>query len=1037
MRHARARLRLIAATAVLAAALSPLLPTPSATAGTAQETVVPPTLRGTYTSGALYGKSTYSGHDGAGDQGVFHSLEGAGLVWTRYSTGVSAPVVHPAGYTSYSNAGGDVLAYRYADGRVDLWNAADGTTRTIHTPEGLSLLTAYADLAVAYRQVPDGNGTATREMHLLLPQDDGSTRDVPVTGVPDGYVLGQPKGGDADGLLFLAGRTGGGSYTSVMVDRHTGQVRAWTPPTAKVYLNAQVTPAHVVLFNTNDPTVQVYSRTDLSAAPVAVTLSGGGMLPATGLAVVGDWLLTQPGTAVIAKPIAGGPSRTLLPASNGGVAAASDGGALAVGRTGAAADDWGVQRIQPGPGGEPTVTQVKALPKPAYKIQGLSLDQGQLVEADESYSRGRDTFGRTVAATGTPTYGARSNYDGTDVLLGICSTTDVGCSQLFGTAAGRTVWLERGAGGSADSEVDLLRAYGPGNSLWEHDIPVGGRITDVSGEYVLYATPTQQYVYKIGDASGPKVARTPGVAALSGDLLWTASATTPGQVSAYDLAAKKTVETLTLDDGGCAPTELQANGRYLYWNCGGTRAGVHDRTARKSVPVPADEAKLGDGYVVTHDKTAGKLVLTTVAGGTPVSRVIGDLPDTGVSQRDVRWTVDESGSNAAYVDDTQQIHLVPSGVPQQPLRLLSPAQNAASVDPTPVDTTPDPLTTLLLSKPTSGWRLTVRSKATGRVVDTADSTAPARGELKVGWFGMDRTAPGDVPLPNGTYEWSLSVTPADGTGAALQATGSVRIRTGSPVRHDQVGSDGIGDLLTLNSSGTTLAFQQGSGKGGFAGTVSGKGWSAKTLAVPYGDLNNDRCNDVLVRTPGGALRAYKPACGAALTPSTSYTSLGTSGWNQYDVLTSPGDLNKDGRPDLIARNSATGAVYLYKTTSTGKLSARVKLYGDWKTYKKVVGAGDLNGDGVGDLVAQDKANNLYRYYGTGKGGFGGRVKIATGWGSSYNAVVGVGDITGDGKSDLVMRDTAGNLYRQTGTGKGTFAARVKIGTGWQGYKGLL
>ncbi|MGW4905053.1 FG-GAP repeat domain-containing protein [Streptomyces sp. NPDC004270] len=1029
----------VAASAVLVTAFGPV--STAVAVDTAQETVVPATYRSSnLTANVIYTNST-AGGDGAGAQGVFHRLEGhSATVWTRYSDGESFDVPTAMGGSTFYNGGtgSDVLAYHHGDGRIDLWNAVDGTTSTVQVPSNQSVYGVFGTTVATNQNVTYADGTTGKVKRLLTPGADGMTNEVTVGGAPEGMVLGGPVRGDADGFVFRA--TLDGSPRLAQVDPKSGQVVSWTSALPSgTSITVRLSPDHVVAYaGGNATTAYVYSRADLTADPVAVTLDNPvstGVSP-TGVAIVGDWLVHQPGGRgqVTAVPIAGGDPVTLLAASNGGISVAQDGTAVVVGRTGA--DDWGVQHITAGADGKPTVTLVKALPKPPYPIQGLSLDQGRLVEADESYSGGRDTFGRTVAATGTPTYGARSNYDGTDVLLGICSTTDVGCSQLFGTAAGRTVWLERGAGGSADSEVDLLRAHGPGNSLWEHDIPVGGQITDVSGEYVLYTTATQQYVYEIGDYAGPKVARTPGAAALSGDLLWTASATTHGQVSAYDLAAKKTVETLTLDDGGCAPTELQANGRYLYWNCGGTTAGVYDRTAKKSVPVPADEAKLGDGYVVTHDRTAGKLVLTTVAGGTPVSRVIGDLPDTGVSQRDVRWTVDESGSNAAYVDGAQQIHLVPSGVPQQPLRLLSPAQNAASVDPTPIDTTPDPLTTLLLSKPTSGWRLTVRSKATGRVVDTAESTASARGELKVGWFGMDRTVPGDVPVPNGTYEWSLSVTPADGTGA-LQATGSVRIRTGSPVRHDQVGSDGIGDLLTLNSSGTTLAFQQGTGKGGFAGTVSGKGWSAKTLAVPYGDLNNDRCNDALVRTPGGALRAYKPACGAALTPSTSYTSLGTSGWNQYDVLTSPGDLNKDGRPDLIARNSATGAVYLYKTTSTGKLSARVKLYDNWKTYKKVVGAGDLNGDGVGDLVAQDKANNLYRYYGTGKGGFGGRVKIATGWGSSYNAVVGVGDITGDGKNDLVMRDTAGNLYRGTGSGKGTFAARVKIATGWQGYKGLF
>ncbi|MET9460910.1 VCBS repeat-containing protein [Streptomyces canus] len=81
------------------------------------------------------------------------------------------------------------------------------------------------------------------------------------------------------------------------------------------------------------------------------------------------------------------------------------------------------------------------------------------------------------------------------------------------------------------------------------------------------------------------------------------------------------------------------------------------------------------------------------------------------------------------------------------------------------------------------------------------------------------------------------------------------------------------------------------------------------------------------------------------------------------LLTSPGDVNGDGRPDLIARNSSTGAVYLYKGTSARKLSARVKLYDNWETYRKIVGVGDVNGNGGGDLLARDKSNTLWRYDG--------------------------------------------------------------------------
>ena len=339
-----------------------------------------------------------------------------------------------------------------------------------------------------------------------------------------------------------------------------------------------------------------------------------------------------------------------------------------------------------------------------------------------------------------------------------------------------------------------------------------------------------------------------------------------------------------------------------------------------------------------------------------------------------------------------------------------------------------------LSRPTSSFTVTVTDRA-GKTVRTLTGTAAGL-KAAVSWNG--RTTSGSY-ASNGPLTWTLSATQAGAATAVKLASGTVTVTGGAAVARDFGGTsaapDGTGDLLTLNSSGA-LTYQLGTGKGTFSGKVSGSGWATSVKAVPFGDLSGDRCNDVLVKLSSGALRAYKPTCGTALKPSTSYTTLGTSGWNQYDVLTSPGDISGDGRPDLLARNTATGDVYLYKGTSAGKLSARVKLYTNWKTYKKVVGVGDINGDGIGDLLAQDKSNTVYRYYGTGRGTFGARTKLFTAWGASYNTVIGTGDITGDGKADLVSRDTSGTLYRNSGDGKGSFGARVKIATGWGGYKSL-
>lgn len=1018
---------------LLAIGLSPLVPS-AAAEQVPDEAVVPAALRSTYLSASLVSADMQYGADGAGAHGLFHRLEGhTGVVWTSYATGESIPAPTAAGSMFVIGTGSDVLAYRYSDGRVGLWDATDGTMRTLQVPGAQTVLGVYGNTVVTYEGATAEDGTTTRVTHLLTPGPDGTIRDVVVQG-PAGMVIGHPRGTDGSSLLFLA-YLNGGTHRMAVVDRDTGQVQGWTQPLPSGYTEAKASPEHIAVRNRSNAKVLVVPRTDLSATPTEVTLDGASssLYPSTGLAVVGDWLVYRPSGSVVVKaqPIAGGASVSLLSSSNSSVAVAPDGTALVIGRT--ATGDWGIQRIRPGDDGTPSVTLVKPLPKPPVKVQGLSLEQGRLIVTDPSSGR-RDDYIRTVAASGTPEFGDRSAFTGSDILIANCPTRDPGCSQIHGTADGRIAWLDRDG---TSTGADRLRVNGPAQGDWfDRAVPADGRITDVSGRYVIHTSADQQHVYRLGNYGAPTVTRAPGAAALWGDVLWTAG-NTPGSVTGLNLTTKTTTQTLTTD-APCVPEELQAVGRWLYWSCGPDgQAGVYDRTAQKSVPVPSGEARLGDGYVVSHDKQAGELVMTTVADGSPSGRVIGKMPDTGVSQRDVRWTVDESGANAAYVDDQERVHLVPSGAPTQPLSLLAPADNARQIDATTFDGSPAALTTVLLSKPSADWRLTVRSEATGKVVDTRDGGS-ARGELSVHWHGADRTVPGDVFFPSGKYAWTLSVTPADGTGAPLEVRGTVILHGAELVHRDHAGGhgrpDGTGDLLTLNSSGG-LTFQQGDGQGAFSGKTSGSGWSTSVVAVPFGDLNGDLCNDVLIRMTDGSLRGYKPMCGQALTPALPYTKLGT-GWSAYNVLTSAGDLTGDKRADLLARKSSTGDIYLFAAKSDGTLAAGKKIRSAW-TYTHIVGAGDLTGDGIGDVLARRKDGTLYRYNGTGTGLLKERVKVFADWGGTYNAIVGVGDITGDGRNDIVARDKAGYLYRNDGNGTGSFSARTKIATGWGGYKGVF
>jgi hypothetical protein len=511
------------------------------------------------------------------------------------------------------------------------------------------------------------------------------------------------------------------------------------------------------------------------------------------------------------------------------------------------------------------------------------------------------------------------------------------------------------------------------------------------------------------------------VRAIWGTTLWVGSGN--DSVAPVDLLTGKQGEPVWFGRG-CLLNDFQAVGRWLLWNCvlNSEGQGVYDTVTKRNLTLAGsdwEQAQLGDGFVATVE--AGQLKVIDVRSGTPVSHTAGKFEGNA-------WDVDPYTGVIAQLRSDNTIRLTSSDVPVSAL-VQRDATVAASVDVKGGAAQWSPK--WWLNKPAASWKLVIGDKATGAAVRTL-SGGLARGVVTPAWNGKDGSG---RLVPNGAYTWTLTVTPADGQGAALTKTGTVKVTGAAAVRRDFVGSDGFGELVTLNGSGG-LTYQYGTGKGTFTGKRTGSGWPTTVKVVPFGDLSGDRCNDVLVRFSSGALRAYRPACEAAVTPSTAYTSLGT-GWNQYDVLTSPGDISGDGRADLIARQSSTGDVYLYKATSTGKLSAKVKIASKWTGYKKIVGAGDLNGDGHGDLLAQDKSNELWRYDGTATGKFKSRVKVFNDWGPSYNVIVGVGDITGDGRADIVSRDTSGTVWRNNGNGKGSFGGRTRIATGWQGYKGLF
>ncbi|MGW1511004.1 FG-GAP-like repeat-containing protein [Streptomyces sp. NPDC002394] len=203
-------------------------------------------------------------------------------------------------------------------------------------------------------------------------------------------------------------------------------------------------------------------------------------------------------------------------------------------------------------------------------------------------------------------------------------------------------------------------------------------------------------------------------------------------------------------------------------------------------------------------------------------------------------------------------------------------------------------------------------------------------------------------------------------------------------------------------------------------------WQASTApkAAGFGDLNADRKSDVLVRDTAGRLW-FLPGDGSG-------KLVGSGGWNGMNALTRHGDFTGDGREDLIARESATGKLWLYPGTGTGAVGTR-KLIGSggWNAMDKLTAFGDLTGDGRSDLLAVEKSTGrLWLYPGTSTGTVGARKLIGSGGWNAMNALVGAGDLNGDNRADLVAREgSTGKLWFYPGTPAGGVGSRVLIGSG--------
>ncbi|MEG8278008.1 trypsin-like serine protease [Streptomyces sp. AHA2] len=195
------------------------------------------------------------------------------------------------------------------------------------------------------------------------------------------------------------------------------------------------------------------------------------------------------------------------------------------------------------------------------------------------------------------------------------------------------------------------------------------------------------------------------------------------------------------------------------------------------------------------------------------------------------------------------------------------------------------------------------------------------------------------------------------------------------------------------------------------------------------NISGDHKADLWVRNSSTKTGYSKDSKGTSFAARESWGD-----WNGVNVVLQT-DLDRDGYQDLVHRRSSDGDVFwTHFVVSSGTWTTK-QIADNWKSRTRIVTPGDVTGDYLPDLLSVDSAGVMWIYPGKGNGTFAARVKVGSGW-NQYNSVRGKGDFNGDGKTDLIARAASGSaLYLYKGTGKsgsGAFSARVKVRT-WADY----